>query len=607
MVLPTSSFPSESQAPVAPNSSTPLSPTFKECLEQGNGLRWPVKIGQHTLAARRAAKGRPPIVRRRSRSLDDETRTQLPEREAEPFRIDPTPYLDSRASRHQPTSTTPFSASSFSSDCTTIPSSGISSSCATTAPSPYIACPMTPGFSLGQSDTGAFTIPPPITRSFSDTALDLPFAQPLYTLNPVDLPQSQSSKSLSKSYSAADHRLASWIKVTSSPYASTPPLPPLAESPAPSLHQTQPVRHTFTPVLPSPLSESYTSDGDSGFPFPATPVLPSFASLTTSAVASTSRSSTSEQASDEGSVQSAPVVSPMIARKHTRAHTFASATTPVPRSSPYRSTSLPSPTAGVPPPAPPASTSQDRRSIPLTPPDSLCTAPFLANASASEQAWHEILGSRIESNALPAVAQAQMSLMKGDGKGKGKDAPRFSTPTPEEEEGGKKSSGNELMNTVGGGHFATTTREKLAQLIREHVGGVPLEKEDSVVQIVEYGAIHSKSSGLVQPILAHFAARHQELVASKGLSPDPALDEIDELSFSILHTDKPASDFRSLAQTLESSTSPSESYLHADPTLDGRVFSTFAARPFGSKVVPKGSVSVGFSAMSLHWPSTDRK
>ncbi|GAA5871242.1 hypothetical protein JCM16303_000692 [Sporobolomyces ruberrimus] len=598
------SLPSEAPAASAPASSFRLDP---QCLER----RLPAKLGQDTLAARRllrAAKGRPPMVRRRSRSLDDESRTTA---EPGPFRIDPTPYLDSRTTRPSMSSRTPFSASSFSSDCTTVPSSAISSSCATTAPSPYIACPLTPYSSHDGFASGGFCVPPPITRSFSDTALDLPFTmmEPLFPLAAADLPQSRSSRSLTKSYSAADNRLASWIKVTSSPFTETPLLPPLAESPAPSLHQ--PVRHSFTPVLPSPLSESYISAGEDGFPFPTTPVLPS--SFTTapteSLIASSSRSCASESASPDSSVRSAPVASPMIARKHTRAHTFASTSTPNPRSSPYRSTTLPSPTAGVTPPAPFAL--EHRRSVPLTPPDSLCTAPFLANASASELAWHDVLGSRRDSTALPTVAQAQISLIRGEGKGK--ETPRFSSSTPEQEEAARKSGGggnsNELMSTVGGGHFATATKERLTQLIEEHIGEVPLEKDDSLVQIVEYGAIHSKSSALVQPILSHFAQRHVALVASPNtLAPEvQSFEDDNELSFSVLHTDKTGSDFRNLAQALDASIPPSSSYLHADPALDGRVFSTFSARPFGSKVVAKGSVSVGFSAMSLHWPSTDRK
>lgn len=618
--------PSASTASPAPVAESPAIPrpssTFQldaKCLDQAGSLRLPAKLGQDTLAARRllkAAKSRPPIVRRRSRSLDDETRAgKGVVIEAEPFRIDPTPYLDSRTTRRPTQSTTPISASSFASDCTTVPSSAISSSCATTAPSPYIACPMTPYFSHSLVTPGSFTAPPHLTRSLSDTALELPSSllEPLFPLLPTDLPESRSSTELSKSYSAADHRLASWIKVTSSPFSEAPHLASLAESPAPSLRQS--VRHSYTPVLPSPLSESHTSL-DEGFPFPTTPILANAFtdSAATSNVASTSQSSASEPASPESSVRSAPIASPMIPRKHARAHTFASTATAAanPRSTPYRSTTLPSPTAGVLPPT--SFAHAHRRSVPLTPPDSLCTAPFLANASASELAWHDVLGSRIESTALPAVAQAQISLMRGEGKGKARDTPRFSSPT-EQDDAARKSGGgggnaNELMSTVGGGHFATATRERLAQLIDEHVKDVPLDRDDAVVQIVEYGAIHSKSAALVQPILSHFASRHRTLVASppESLAPDtPYLDDDPELSFSILHTDKTGSDFRNLAQALDAPPSPTGSYLHADPTLDGRVFSTFSARPFGSKVVPKGSVSVGFSAMSLHWPSTDRK
>ena len=204
--------------------------------------------------------------------------------------------------------------------------------------------------------------------------------------------------------------------------------------------------------------------------------------------------------------------------------------------------------------------------------------------------------------------------MRGEGKWIPRDTPRLSSPT-EQDDAARKSGGgggnaNELMSTVGGGHFATATRERLAQLIDEHVLDVPLQPDARVVQIDDNGPIHTKSAAHLQPILSHFASRHRTLVASppESLAPDaPHLDDDPELSFAVLHTDKTGSDFRNLAQSLDAPPSPTGSYLHADPTLDGRVFSTFSARPFGSKVVPKGSVSVGFSAMSLHWPSTDRK
>lgn len=115
-----------------------------------------------------------------------------------------------------------------------------------------------------------------------------------------------------------------------------------------------------------------------------------------------------------------------------------------------------------------------------------------------------------------------------------------------------------------------------------------------------------RSASIVAPIISHLATRQANFRNEQGL---PISDD-DSVSFQVTHTDKVASDFRPLIQQLESH---SDSYLNPTwgashrPTLDNKVFSSFAGRPFGAKVLPKASVSVGFSAMSLHWLSTDRK
>ncbi|GAA5922209.1 hypothetical protein JCM1841_000676 [Sporobolomyces salmonicolor] len=634
---------------------------------EGEAAGW-ARVSHDTLAVRRmkAARERPQVVRRRSRSDDGAYDGSL---EAEPIRIDPTPFVD----RAVKLTVSPLTATSDSSYAASeIPTSSTSSSFATTAPSPYTPCPMTPCFSLDTS-MGTFAGPPLqlVTRSLSDTALAaIVDGSSSNRFPPLHPPQPHASPSpshfLAKSFSAADHRLANWVKLSSLPFVTSPHGSSPVESPASTVKLPLPPRQPFTPVLPSPLSTSYTSDDDrseDGFPFPPTPVLPSFehSDTASSAAASGSMPGSSASSPAAASTRSAPVTSPVL-RRDTFSRTLTSTTSttastptikdvasplcsarpqprrslsesgesisiPAPssssisRSTSIRSSSMPSPAAA---PHPLPVNAQHRHSVPLTPPDSLCTGPFLANASASELAWHDVLGSRLGSLGLPTAARADVAS-RVDGKGKGREPARWDKATPEDDEQARKAAGgaagaNELMNTVGGGHFATTTRERLAKLIQEHVGDVPLRKEDSVVQIVEYGAINSRSAALVPPVLAHFASRHLDLLSSRSSSssihsieppaPVSALsDDSDEsaLSFSILHTDKPNSDFRALSQSLESSTSSSESYLHADPGLDGRVFSTFAARPFGSKVVPKGSVSVGFSAMSLHWPSTDRK
>ncbi|KAL8283330.1 hypothetical protein RQP46_005740 [Phenoliferia psychrophenolica] len=144
------------------------------------------------------------------------------------------------------------------------------------------------------------------------------------------------------------------------------------------------------------------------------------------------------------------------------------------------------------------------------------------------------------------------------------------------------------------------------EVISDLIGNVPLPEGDGVINIVEFGALNSRSASIIAPIISHLAVRQATSRKEQGL---PISDD-ESVSFQVTHTDKVLSDFRPLIQQLESH---SDSYLsstwqaHHRPSLDGKVFSSFAGRPFGAKVLPKASVSVGFSAMSLHWLSTDRK
>lgn len=122
---------------------------------------------------------------------------------------------------------------------------------------------------------------------------------------------------------------------------------------------------------------------------------------------------------------------------------------------------------------------------------------------------------------------------------------------------------------------------------------LPRDLRDQIFNIVEYGAMHSRSAQAIPSFLSHLSERRNEDVA-----------------FQVYHVDTPHTDFRPLALELESS---SESYLNAKwaasqkPSLEDRVFSATIARPLSSKVLPKNSVSVGFSVMALHWPFTERK
>lgn len=134
--------------------------------------------------------------------------------------------------------------------------------------------------------------------------------------------------------------------------------------------------------------------------------------------------------------------------------------------------------------------------------------------------------------------------------------------------------------------------------------GELLRLESVRARLADRQGLH-RSAGLVPPVIAHFANRELHSNTSVASSGDP--DEL--LNFQVTHVDKPTADFRCLTEALD--TRP-DSYLRKqvdlpDVDLDGRVFSTFAARPSGVKVLPKKTVSVGFSAMSLHWPATDRK
>ncbi|GAA5851118.1 hypothetical protein JCM9279_000330 [Rhodotorula babjevae] len=293
----------------------------------------------------------------------------------------------------------------------------------------------------------------------------------------------------------------------------------------------------------------------------------------------------------------------------------------------------------------PASGSDSRSRPPLTPPDGISSGPWQHNASATELAWHDVLSARFGGAGGGGAALGAASAAGGSDSSAGSGAAfAFSgaaalaalgadgTVRPRLHETGswgastgagtggggggaggagggggspgKKGGwqGNELMGNAAAGTYAARTKDALADLLAEHVGGVPLDEAEETVHVVEYGALNSRSCALVSPTVEHFAEREAARIeALTTVDPD------DLLSFQVTHADKPDADFRCLSAYLDADP---DSYLRksrADLGLDGRVFSTFAARPSGVKVLPKKSVSVGFSAMSLHWPSTDRK
>ncbi|GAA5973835.1 hypothetical protein JCM11641_003184 [Rhodosporidiobolus odoratus] len=685
-----------------------------------------------TLAMRRmkaaTARARPPIFRRRSRSLDDvnardaesaamEMRSEVAEREArEEIRIDAAAAAlvpPSRGAVLSPlTASTDSSFASLTSD-TTIPTSTTTSSWATTAPSPFTPCRMTSDLS-SMTALSSLTFPPQglpaLTRSASESILplsaytpteDFPSMSFLPLMHPPQSSPCQpariggyppvsspSSLALSRSYSSHDTRLSNWVSAVSAASSLAQAADAAQQAPASSRVKLPlpPPRQPFSPVLPSPLSTcSYNSNADAegegaerapedGFPFPQTPVIGSY----TGASASPSSSQASSPAA--ASVRSAPVLSPSLLRssfigssggiseQRPPLQSFGSASTtvtacsmatdetadtctaaPSPRSRPAAASSSPGPSRVVieaskpvaspaspvrPPPlaaAPrtrsvsstvgtstsfsfpsvsfnPASSARPlsqtrsassaagagatgRHGAPLTPPESLCTAPYLAGASASELAWHDVLNAR-----MGALASAVPLAPAASAVGKGKERER-EFGNGEGAEGDKtKSATAELMGSAAAGGFAASTRERMGELMETFLEGVPLGEGEDVVNVVEYGAMNSRSASLVPPILSHFAARQLSI-----LPPAPDPDSL--LSFQITHAALPSAtgDFRCLAQSAE------DTYMRSGLAKEDRVFAAFAARPFGAKVHPKGSVSVGFSAMSLHWPSMERK
>ncbi|BGP25161.1 GPCR, family 3, metabotropic glutamate receptor 5 [Rhodotorula toruloides] len=539
---------------------------------------------------------------------------------------------------------------------------------------------------------GGLDVPPSATPASSRTASVAPsvVTSTVTGLVADHVPQSTRRRRSKADDAAAEDRLADWVRRTSSSSASSAGSPaPVPTTPSTRLgtpgEVSLPPRQPYAPVLPSPLSTcSYTSEDepreeDDGFPFPSTP----HPSTSTPTTASTTQSESSSPAAAAKPPTSTPRKSPQLKRRPSKAarpsyHSYPSASTiasstatavSTPAGAPGRpsasafaspsalnrvsacsrgspllapsatdplpppsATSAPSPPVSAPPvhaiAALPSSTrsrshtrgtsvSSSSQCPPLTPPESLSISPHLYGASAAELAWHDVLNARFGALAVSDLRSPTGGMSytggsgstrdsRGGGAGRAEGANGGNATTPEKDSGRRGGwCGNELMGSAAAGGFVTSTKEHLGGMLEEFVAQVPLDEGEETLHIVEYGALNSRSAGLVPPVIAHFANRELHSCSSVVSSGDP--DEL--LNFQVTHVDKPSADFRCLTEALD--TRP-DSYLRKQPDfpdldLDGRVFSTFAARPSGVKVLPKKSVSVGFSAMSLHWPATDRK
>lgn len=172
--------------------------------------------------------------------------------------------------------------------------------------------------------------------------------------------------------------------------------------------------------------------------------------------------------------------------------------------------------------------------------------------------------------------------------------------------------------------FSFGVRAKLGTVLPTLIQSIPLDEHNNTVFIAEFGCLNSRSMQLLRPIIDEFAklvpgsvlAEKQRealsvtkdavnvngiaTVDSTALSQDP-------IDFIVIHEDSPQTDFRAFTHILD--THP-ESYMNPvwqashKPSLQNAIFSSFVSRPFGSRILPKGTLHFGFSLMDLHWTHT---
>jgi SAM dependent carboxyl methyltransferase len=116
-------------------------------------------------------------------------------------------------------------------------------------------------------------------------------------------------------------------------------------------------------------------------------------------------------------------------------------------------------------------------------------------------------------------------------------------------------------------------------LLERAASKLPLEPARGVV-IADYGASQGRNSLL--PMSVAIATVRERLAP-----PTP---------ISMVHTDLPENDFAALFTTLRDDP---DSYLRADPA----VFSFASGRSFYEQLFPAGSVSLGWSSITVHWLS----
>ncbi|PWN32262.1 uncharacterized protein FA14DRAFT_127236 [Meira miltonrushii] len=204
--------------------------------------------------------------------------------------------------------------------------------------------------------------------------------------------------------------------------------------------------------------------------------------------------------------------------------------------------------------------------------------------------------------------------------------------------GGASNLDGGLMGTGEVGHFGPGVRAKVSELIEAFIGTVPLSGiEGETVNMMEYGALNSRSGTLFRPAISALAKRaiakeesDEEGKKEEGKEEDENKEEgskIDtkqsyfqgrqhqsafqvqdsKINVCVTHEDAPSTDFRAMTQMLETH---HDSYLNAHwqarhvPCLTNTIFPSFAARPFVSRLAPPNTMHLGISLMDMHWTHT---
>lgn len=196
---------------------------------------------------------------------------------------------------------------------------------------------------------------------------------------------------------------------------------------------------------------------------------------------------------------------------------------------------------------------------------------------------------------------------------------KFAQPTI----GGAYNLDGGLMGVGEVGHFGPGVRAKVSELIEAFIGTIPLlGQEGETVNMMEYGALNSRSGSLLRPAISSLAKRAavEEQIeggdSKKDVQPNyfqgrsqRATFQVEDskISFCVTHEDAPSTDFRAMTQMLETHR---DSYLNAhwqakhSPCLTNSIFPSFAARPFASRLAPPNTMHLGISLMDMHWTHT---